>query len=60
MSSNYAPFDVADYFDNDQVIAEYLTAAMEDPNPDVFLAALGDVAKARGMAMILDRPFLHR
>ncbi|HUB47282.1 MAG TPA: addiction module antidote protein [Acetobacteraceae bacterium] len=40
------------YLDNQQVIAEYLTAAMEDPNPDGFLAALGDVAKARGMAEI--------
>jgi len=33
-------------------MAEYLTAAAEDSNPDVFLAALGDVAGARGMAQI--------
>lgn len=52
MSTKFAPFDVAAYLDNDEVIAEYLTAAMEDPNPDMFLAALGDVAKARGMAQI--------
>jgi DNA-binding phage protein len=43
MKTTYAPFDAADYLDNDEVIAEYLTAAIEDPNPDVFLAALGDV-----------------
>ena len=43
-------FDAAAYLDYDAVIAEYLSAAAEDPNPDVFLAALGDVAKARGMA----------
>jgi probable addiction module antidote protein len=42
-------FDVADYLDNEETIAEYLTAALEDENPDVFLAAIGDVAKARGM-----------
>jgi probable addiction module antidote protein len=48
----YAAFDPAAYLDNDEVIAEYLSAAAEDPNPDVFLAALGDVAKARGMAQI--------
>jgi probable addiction module antidote protein len=48
----FAPFDAAAYLDNDEVIAEYLSAAVEDPNPDVFLAALGDVAKARGMAQI--------
>lgn len=52
MTTTYRPFDVADYLDNDEVIAEYLSAAVEDPNPDVFLAALGDVAKARGMAQI--------
>jgi probable addiction module antidote protein len=52
MKTTYAAFDPADYLDNDEVIAEYLSAAVEDPNPDVFLAALGDVAKARGMAKI--------
>jgi probable addiction module antidote protein len=52
MTVKYAPFDTADYLDNDEVIAEYLSAAVEDPNPDVFLAALGDVAKARGMAQV--------
>ena len=45
-------FDVARYLDNEEVIAEYLSACLEDPNPDVFLAALGDVAKARGMAQL--------
>jgi probable addiction module antidote protein len=52
MKATYAAFDPADYLDNDEVIAEYLSAAVEDPNQDVFLAALGDVAKARGMAKI--------
>jgi probable addiction module antidote protein len=45
-----APFDAADYLDNEVTIAEYLTAALEDPNPDVFLTAVRDVARARGMA----------
>jgi len=45
-------FDVTRYLDNEEVIAEYLTACLEDPNPDVFLAALGDVAKARGIAQL--------
>ena len=47
-----APFDAADYLDNEKVIAEYLNAALEDDNPDVFLIAVGDVAKARGMAQL--------
>jgi probable addiction module antidote protein len=52
MKTTYATLDIAGYLDNDEVIAEYLTAAAEDSNPDVFVAALGDVAKARGMAQI--------
>ena len=52
MTETYALFDAAAYLDSDEVIAEYLTAAAEDPNPEMFLAALGDVAKARGMAQI--------
>lgn len=58
--TTFAPFDVAAYLDNDEVIAEYLSAAVEDPNPDVFLAALGDVAKARGMAQIAQDAGLGR
>lgn len=46
------PFDAADYPDSDEVIAEYLNAALEDENPDVFLAAIADVAKARGMSRL--------
>jgi probable addiction module antidote protein len=48
MTTSYAPFDAADYLTSDDVTAAYLSAAREDPNPDVFQAALGDVAKARG------------
>ena len=47
-----ADFDAADYLDNDAVIAEYLNAALEDENPDVFLQAVADVAKARGMSQL--------
>ena len=50
MPTTYAPFEPSAYLDNDEVVAEYLSAASEDPNPDVFIAALGDVAKTRGMA----------
>lgn len=47
-----AKFDPTDYLDNEEVIAEYLTAALEDPNPEVFLAAVADVAKARSMTQL--------
>lgn len=53
-------FDAADYLDSDETIAEYLTAALEDDNPDVFLAAISDVAKARGMSAIAKSTGLGR
>ena len=48
-------FDASEYLDTEVGIAEYLTAALEDPNPQVFVAALGDVARARGLTENADR-----
>ncbi|MDA1369311.1 MAG: putative addiction module antidote protein [Proteobacteria bacterium] len=53
-------FDVSEHLDNEELIAEYLSAALEDENPDVFLAAVGHVAKARGMSEIASRSGLGR
>jgi probable addiction module antidote protein len=53
-------FDASEFLDNDEVIAKYLTAALEDPNPDVFLAAVSQVAKARGMSSIAESTGLGR
>ena len=53
-------FDPSAFLDDDEVVAEYLTAALEDDNPDVFLAAVGHVAKARGMGAIAERAGLGR
>ena len=52
MKKKLAQFDAAEYLDNEEVIAEYLNAALEDENPDTFLVAISDVAKARGMAQL--------
>jgi len=45
-------FDAADYLDSEEVIAEYLNVALESEHPDLFLQAIADVAKARGMAQL--------
>lgn len=45
-------FDAVDYLDSEEMMSAYLAAAMEDENPDVFLAALSDVAKARGISQL--------
>ena len=42
MTVGFATFNVADYLDDDEVIAEYLAAAAEDSNPDVLLIKGGE------------------
>jgi len=54
------PFDTSAFLDDDEVVAEYLTAALEDSNPDVFLVAVGQVAKARGMSAVAESTGLGR
>jgi probable addiction module antidote protein len=46
------PFDAARYFTDDAAIAEYMTAVLETDDPDLLLLALGDVARAKGMAQV--------
>lgn len=58
--TTFAKFDAAGYLDSEEMIAEYLTAALEDENPDVFLAAIADVAKTRGMSAIAQSTGLGR
>ncbi|WP_238946393.1 addiction module antidote protein [Vandammella animalimorsus] len=45
-------FDVAEHLDSGQAIAQYLTAVLEEGNPALLAAALGDVARARGMSKV--------
>ena len=58
---NFARFEAADNLDSEEMIAEYLTATLEDKNPDVLRTAVADVAKARGIVennsrVSIDRP----
>ena len=55
-----AAFEASDYLDNEEVIAEYLGLALEDPDPDAFLVAVSDVAKARGITEVAARSGLGR
>ena len=47
-----APFDAAAYLSDDAAVAEFLSAALEDGNPDVFLQAIRTAARARGMSQL--------
>ena len=56
----YSKFDVVDYLDSEESIAEYLSAVMEERDPDLVIAALSDIAKARGMAKLAEDSGLNR
>jgi probable addiction module antidote protein len=45
-------FDFSEHLDSEQAISEYLNAIVEDGDAALLAAALGDIAKARGMAEI--------
>jgi probable addiction module antidote protein len=50
--TQFSRFDAADYLDDDETIAAYITAALEEDDPDAFLGALKTVARARGMTQL--------
>ncbi len=58
--SSLPSFDPAQYLDSDEAVAEYLTAILEENNPGLLAAALGDIARARGMSEIAKASGLAR
>jgi len=54
------PFDASDYLDSEETIVEYLSAALENPDPDAFLVAVRDVAKAQGISTVAANAGLGR
>lgn len=53
-------FDAAAYLDSEEMVAEYLSLALASGDTDLLLAAIGDVARARGMARIAQETGLGR
>ncbi|MBK7016746.1 MAG: putative addiction module antidote protein [Sulfuritalea sp.] len=45
-------FDFSEHLDSEQAIADYLTVILEENDPALLAAALGDIARARGMSEI--------
>lgn len=50
--SKLTPFDISEYLDSKEMIAEYLTQVLQEGNTDELLVAIGNIAKAKGMAQI--------
>jgi probable addiction module antidote protein len=55
-----APFDAAEYLDNEETVAEYLSVALEDGDAAMFLKALSNVARARSMTQLAEKAGLGR
>lgn len=53
-------FEIADYLDSNEMIAEYLNAVLEEGNEREILAAIGNVAKAIGMTKIAEQTGMSR
>jgi len=51
-SRKLLPFDAARYLTDDGAVAEYMNAVLETGDANLLLMALGDVARARGMAQV--------
>lgn len=58
--SDLPEFDVTEYLNDEQAIANYLTVVREENDPALLAAALGDVARARGMTDIAKASGLTR
>lgn len=54
------PWDVTRYLDSDEAIVAYLDAALDEDDPALLAAALGDVARAKGMTQIARETGLGR
>ena len=49
MTSRPLEFDPSEYLDSDEMIVEYLSAALSENDPDLLLAAISTVARSKGM-----------
>ena len=54
------PFDAANYLTDDDAVAQYMSMVLEDGDPALIGAALGDIARARGMTRLAKDTGLSR
>jgi probable addiction module antidote protein len=50
------PWDASDYLDSTEAILGYLEAVLEDGDPELIGAALGNIARAKGLDLEFRRP----
>jgi probable addiction module antidote protein len=54
------PFDAAEYLDSPEMIAAYLTEALESNDQALITKAIGNVARSRGMTEVAERAGVSR
>ena len=54
------PWDASEHLKAEEDMAAYLEAAIEDGDPAVISAAIGDIARAKGMSQIASETGLGR
>lgn len=54
------PWDAAEHLKTEEDMAAYLEAALEDGDPALVTAALGDIARAKGMTQVAREAGLGR
>ena len=64
-SETISPWDSAEVLGDNETIIEYLEAALEENDPELFVKAVGNVARAMGMTTVaqqtqLGRPSLYQ
>lgn len=59
-TETFTRYDSADYFESEEDIATYLSACAQKDGPALFLAALGDVARARNITQLAAKTGLPR
>jgi probable addiction module antidote protein len=50
--SELPEFDAAEYLNSEDDVAAYLTTVLEENDPALLAAALGDIARSRGMTQV--------
>lgn len=53
-------WDASEHLDGEEMIFAYVNAAMEEGDPALLAAALGDIARARGMTEIARKAGMSR
>lgn len=60
MALKTKPWDASEHLNSDEAIEAYLDAAFDDGDPKLIAAAVGDIARAKGMTSLARETGLSR